>query len=161
MTGKAARVPRVVLAEDDAELRRLLAAKLRQGGYDVVEVGTGEGLAQHLIIENAIDETDLIVSDIRMPGLSGLDLLAYLQTRGAFPPVVLITAFGDWRTHEEAGRLGATAVFDKPIDLDDLVQWVRGAVPAGGEGASGTGGRGAGGDLRGGKGTARDGGPAS
>jgi CheY-like chemotaxis protein len=126
---RAARVPRLVVAEDDAELRRLIAAKLRKIGYEVVEVPSGERLAQHLLAEGGLAEADLILSDIRMPGLSGLDLLAYLHTRGAFPPVVLITAFGDWRTHEEAARLGATAVFDKPLDLDDLATWVRGAVP--------------------------------
>lgn len=126
---KNGRIPRVVVAEDDAELRRLLAVKLRKSGYDVVEAASGERLAQHLLGEGALADTDLILSDIRMPGLSGLDLLAYLHTRGQFPPVVLMTAFGDWRTHEEAERLGATAVFDKPLDLDDLVAWVRSAVP--------------------------------
>jgi DNA-binding NtrC family response regulator len=124
------RLPRVVVAEDDAELRRLLAGKLRRQGYDVVEVGTGERLAQHLIAEGALSDTDLIVSDIRMPGLSGMDLLAYLQTRGEFPPVALITGFGDQPTRQEAKALGATAFFDKPLDLDELVAWVRSAVPS-------------------------------
>jgi DNA-binding NtrC family response regulator len=134
---RTGRAPRVVVAEDDAELRRLLAVKLRKSGYDVVEAVSGERLAQHLLAEGGLEQTDLILSDIRMPGLSGMDLLAYLHTRGQFPPVVLITAFGDWRTHEEAERLGATAVFDKPLDLDDLVGWVRSAVPLPGSTAGG------------------------
>jgi CheY-like chemotaxis protein len=126
---QGARVPRVVVAEDDAELRVLMVAKLRKSGYDVVEVPSGERLAEHLIADDGLAKADLIVSDIRMPGLSGMDLLAYLGTRGRFPPVALITAFADWRTHDEAKRLGAAAVFDKPLDLDDLVAWVKGVAP--------------------------------
>jgi DNA-binding NtrC family response regulator len=126
------RTPRIVLAEDDAELRRLLATKLRKRGYEVVDMGTGERLAQYLIVEGRLADTDLIVSDIRMPGLSGMDMLAYLGIRGEFPPVVLITGFGDWRVHEEAMKLGALTVFDKPLDLDDLVTWITDAIPPGG-----------------------------
>jgi DNA-binding NtrC family response regulator len=140
LTREESGVPRIVVAEDDSELRRLLAIKLRKGGYDVIEVGSGERLAQYLLSEGGLGEADLILSDIRMPGLSGMDLLAYLKTRGEFPPVVLITGFGDWRTHEEAERLGATAVFDKPLDLDELVQWVRTAVPPAPNGPSRVGG---------------------
>lgn len=126
-------IPHIVLAEDDSELRRLLATKLRKRGYDVVDMGTGERLAQYLIVEGRLADTDLIVSDIRMPGLSGMDMLAYLRIRGEFPPVVLITGFGDWRVHEEAMKLGALTVFDKPLDLDDLVDWIADAVPPGSE----------------------------
>lgn len=133
---QAARAPRIVVAEDDSELRRLLGVKLRKSGYEVVEIGSGDRLAQYLLGEGGLGDVNLIISDIRMPGLSGIDLLAYLHTRGDFPPVVLITGFGDWRTHEEAERLGAAAVFDKPLDLDDLASWVKAAVPlaAGGHG---------------------------
>jgi len=62
---------------------------------------------------------DLIVSDVRMPGWSGLDLLRFLRHRRSAIPVVLITAFGDRDTHERAARLGA-AVLDKPFALADL-----------------------------------------
>lgn len=125
------RIPRIVLAEDDTELRRLLATKLRKRGYDVIDMGTGERLAQYLVVEGQLADTDLVVSDIRMPGLSGMDMLAYLGTRGEVPPIVLITGFGDWRIHEEAKKLGALAVFDKPLDLDDLVDWVAEVIPPG------------------------------
>ncbi len=64
---------------------------------------------------------DVVVSDIRMPGASGLDLLAGLRRDDWTTPVVLITAFGDpGGRHAEAYRLGADAVLDKPLDVDDL-----------------------------------------
>jgi DNA-binding response OmpR family regulator len=71
----------------------------------------------------------MVVSDVRMPGYSGLDLLAILRCASWTLPVVLITAFGDEDTHAEARELGAIAVLDKPFDLDDLRAVVRAAAP--------------------------------
>jgi DNA-binding NtrC family response regulator len=68
----------------------------------------------------------LIISDVRMPGVSGLDVLATLRREDWSTPVILMTAFGDLETRAEARRLGAKALFDKPFDVDDLrtaVSW--------------------------------------
>lgn len=127
--GQLANARRIVLAEDDPELRRLVADKLRRAGYDVVELSSGERLAEYLFAEGGISEVDLVLTDIRMPGLSGMDMLAYMSARGDAPRVILVTAFGDWQVHEEARRLGALAVFDKPLDLDSLANFLRGTLP--------------------------------
>ena len=115
---------RVLLAEDDRELRRLLAGVLRKQGYFVKEAGTGFELLEHLgslIRQNTA--FDLIVTDIRMPGVTGLSVVEGLRnghTRGRCgTPVILITAFGDEDTHAEARRLGAV-ILDKPFDLEDF-----------------------------------------
>ena len=119
-----ARRARVLLAEDDRELRRLLAAKLRTAGCVVKEAGTGFELLEHLGDLTMRNESfDLIVTDIRMPGLTGLAVVEGLR-HGIQPgswqiPVILITAFGDEETHSEAKRLGAV-LFDKPFDFDDF-----------------------------------------
>ena len=63
---------------------------------------------------------DAIVSDVRMPGHSGLEMLAALRRAGWTTPVVLITAFGDRWVHDQARQLGAAAVLDKPFDIDAL-----------------------------------------
>jgi DNA-binding response OmpR family regulator len=114
----------VLLAEDDAEVRRLLTQALRRDGYDVIAVSTGEELLGLLSASEEAapprDPPDLIVSDIRMPGLSGLEVLAILKRGEGSPPVILITAFGDAETHAKASRMGATFVFDKPFELSDL-----------------------------------------
>ena len=115
---------RVLLAEDDRELRSLLAAKLRKEGCVVQEAETGLELLEHLGDLNLRDEMfDLIVTDIRMPGLTGLAVIEGLRN-GDMPgswgiPVIMMTAFGDEDTHLEAKRLGAV-IFDKPFDLDDF-----------------------------------------
>lgn len=124
--GVASDLPVVLLAEDDDELRRLLARKLRRQGCDVVEARTGTQLVE-LVVEHTVAPiapeqrpASLVISDLRMPGRSGLDVLRLLRRASVEVPVILITGFGSREVHDEARLLGATAVFDKPVDLDDL-----------------------------------------
>lgn len=115
---------RVIVAEDDEEMRGLLALTLRHDGFEVVEVSNGLELVDHLTHwlggQDATAPVDLIVTDVQMPCCSGLDALEELSGVRHRPPVVLITAFGDARTHAAAMALGAAAVLDKPFDLDVL-----------------------------------------
>ena len=115
---------RALVAEDDDELRWLITRTLRRIGLDVVEARDGAALldraGEMMLSEQELAGLDLIVSDIRMPGWSGLDALAGLRHSGVGVPVVLITAFGDQQTHEQARRLGATAIVDKPFEMEQL-----------------------------------------
>lgn len=125
--------PHILLAEDDKEMRVLLAVALRSAGYGVTECGDGLELLEHLasfvLPEEEHQAVDLVISDIRMPGVTGLEILEGLNRRGDFPPFILITAFGDVETHARANYCGAVAMFDKPFDVDDLVAKVRKVVP--------------------------------
>ncbi len=119
---------RVLLADDDPDLRGLLSLTLRRAGYDVVEAADGVELLDRS--EATIAKRDyfgVIVADVNMPGLTGLDVLAALRCTSWTTPVILITAFGDPATKAEADDLGAT-VLDKPLDLDGLRIAVRAAV---------------------------------
>ena len=111
--------PLVFLAEDDLELRRLLTQRLKNLGLDVVAVRDGRELARQLRGASPEDPPRLVISDLRMPGRSGMDVLQTMRETGGQTPFILITAFGDPETHAEAHRLGAR-IFDKPFDLDDL-----------------------------------------
>lgn len=115
---------RILLGEDDAELRALVAMKLRSAGFEVVEAPDGSALlgrlADGIQPDGTIEHFDLILSDIHMPYFSALDVMIGARRCIATTPIVLITAFGDPKLHERALRLGATAVLDKPIRLDDL-----------------------------------------
>lgn len=118
--------PRLLIAEDDDEMRRLLQIALRRDGYDVVALDSGSALLERLLErDDANLGVDLVVSDVRMPGLLGTDVLAVLRARGFTVPVILITAFCEDSLANEAARLGATALFSKPFDLDDLRTAVR------------------------------------
>lgn len=125
---------RVLLAEDDEEMNRLLEDTLRREGYEVVGASNGMDLLENIeafrrqVHDGRFFDVDLIVSDIRMPWMSGLELLRELRTLDKVTPVILITAFGDERTHAEAARLGA-CVMDKPFELDDFMEHVRAASP--------------------------------
>jgi len=123
---------RVLLAEDDPSLRTLIAGALRQDGVEVIEIADGNALVDHLAEgvakDGSLDGFDLIVSDIRMPGFSALEVMGGLRRLLARTPVVLITAFGDPRTHQRARQLGAVAVLDKPFDIDQLRAMVAGLL---------------------------------
>jgi len=117
---------RILLAEDDNEMRAMLVFALHKAGYEVIECSDGLGLLTHLEpflfnTEFEFKDVALIISDIRMPGFTGLEVLEGMQNSEGFPPMILITAFGDRKTHAIAEKYGAAAVFDKPFDLDDLL----------------------------------------
>ena len=123
---------RVLVAEDNAALRDVVCRALRRAGYEVIEAGDGVecvGYAQPWTFRGQpIEPPDVIVSDIRMPGWSGLELLTTVRDAGLRMPVILITAFGAADTHAAAGRLGATLVLDKPFEVDTLCGLVRDAL---------------------------------
>jgi DNA-binding response OmpR family regulator len=126
----ASRLTTVVLAEDDDAFRAFLASRLREAGLRVQECRHGTELVQRM--EDAFgqagsQDVDLIISDIRMPGFTGMEVLAGMNvfSRERRCPIVLITAFGDPETHKEAKRLGAAAVIDKPFEVDELLAEVQ------------------------------------
>jgi DNA-binding NtrC family response regulator len=119
----------VAIAEDDDDLRSLLASMLRRAGYRVREFSSGSQLLRTLTTDTQASALtfeaeltiDLVISDIRMPGASGLEVLAKLHSMSQLVPVVLMTAFGDRSTHEKALQMGAAALIDKPFELDELL----------------------------------------
>lgn len=119
---RSTRRAKVVIAEDDAMLRELLATALRLDGHEVSEARDGSELLD-LLASSVIDDgqlPDLVISDLRMPGWDGMQVLAGLRAARWQVPVFVITAFGDDATRDQAERLGAAAFFRKPVDLDDL-----------------------------------------
>jgi CheY-like chemotaxis protein len=121
--------PKVLLAEDQPDMRHLVGKVLREAGYDVVELQSGTDLWSEIVNwqsdEDNPRDPDLIVTDIRMPGSTGLEVLARLRQSDWATPVILMTAFGDLATFREALQLGATRIFNKPFDVNDLVTAAR------------------------------------
>ncbi len=121
---------RVLVADDDEEMRALVVATLQADGCSTVEAPDGQALLD--LLRNALDQADLrpdvIVADVKMPGLSGLDVLAALKHTKWDLPVVLITVLTDESIHTVAKRLGAVGILQKPFDPDDLVTAVRNAT---------------------------------
>jgi CheY-like chemotaxis protein len=116
--------PRVLLAEDDEVIRDILASSLRRDGIEVIEARNGKELKGFVdagwIRDGRPQMPDVIVSDVYMPEMGGLEVLAAVRQVSATTPVILISAYGDAATRAEAQRLGVTAFFDKPFELADL-----------------------------------------
>jgi two-component system response regulator (stage 0 sporulation protein F) len=124
--------PRILLAEDDEEMRSLLFQCLGEAGYEVVALCDGLELMEHLasyLGPGSRVRVDLIVSDIRMPWVNGLEVLRAVGRYIGYPRMILITAFGDEEIRAEARRMGAAALMDKPFDVEELLARVREIIP--------------------------------
>lgn len=116
--------PRVMIVDDDAEMRALLRDALEHEGFHVREHPAGDGLMPLV----ADWDPDAIVLDKEMAGSAGLDLLRELRTRHPLTPVVLVTAFGGFEVEAEALRLGAAYYMDKPFRVGRFLEVVRALV---------------------------------
>ncbi len=108
---RAARLcPRVIVAEDDAQMRRLVADVLAKDGFDVEEVTDGKALllrvVEAFLPSHPNSGIDLVVTDLRMPFCSGLDVLKKLRLAHRPTPVVLMTAFGEQGLCDRVRDLG-------------------------------------------------------
>jgi DNA-binding response OmpR family regulator len=121
---------RVLLAEDDDDLRTLLAEELRRDGHEVIEVRNGHELGE-LIVAHALQAQDteaIVISDIGMPGRTGLSVLERHRHATWCPRFIFITGLGNDEVCAHARRLGAVAVVEKPFDLDELRRTLMSAV---------------------------------
>lgn len=122
------RPARIVVAEDDFEMRRLVADCLRKQGYEVQEAADGGELPLRiegdLVTRRDPIPLDLFVTDIRMPVYTGLEIVAGLREAGLDMPVIIMSAFGNPETRERAEALGA-ALLDKPFKMEQLRALVR------------------------------------
>jgi DNA-binding response OmpR family regulator len=112
----------ILVADDDDDMRALMVNTLRSDGYAVVEAHDGAELLE--ILRDALEDVgvrpDIVITDIKMPRLSGFGVLQALRRAHVRMPVILVTAFGDESMHVVAKRLGAVGVLQKPFDVDDL-----------------------------------------
>jgi two-component system, NtrC family, response regulator HydG len=116
--------PRVLVVDDDPGIRYTLREILESSGFAVEEAENGDLALQKL----AANPVDLVITDLRMPGLDGMGLLARLQEHRPVPRVVVITAHGSERQAVAAMKAGAFDYFRKPFEMDELLEVVRRAV---------------------------------
>ena len=112
----------VLVADDDEDMRALVAETLRQDGHHVVEARDGVDLLDRLgeALSDPTRRAAVVVTDVLMPKLSGLGVLAALRRAHWEVPVILMTVLGDSSVLTVAKRFGAVTVFKKPMDIDDL-----------------------------------------
>jgi DNA-binding NtrC family response regulator len=114
----------LLIVEDEQVLREALAELFRGEGFEVLEAAHGKAATDILMQKPA----DVVLSDIRMPEMDGLALLAYVQKLAPETPVIMLTAYGTVETAVSAMRAGAVDYLLKPVDFDDVLAKVRRAL---------------------------------
>src|SRR5437763_13537814 len=112
---------KVLVVDDERKMRRLLQILLERMGIDSVAAESGEEALDRFQAE----KIDLVLTDLKMPGMTGLELLARLRELDADVPVILLTAFGTVQTAVDAMKLGAFDYVLKPFDLEAVELIIR------------------------------------
>jgi FixJ family two-component response regulator len=114
----------IAVVDDDELIRSALHLLLKGSGFAVGVFGS----AEEFLKSKQLSEVACLIADIRMPGMSGLDLQAKLKTESCAIPIIFITAHGDEKMRLEAMRAGAVGFLAKPFDSGILLDRVRTAL---------------------------------
>jgi DNA-binding NtrC family response regulator len=111
----------ILIVEDEAKMRRLLELNLGDDGFNTLSAEDAE-TARKLLRENAVD---LVVTDLKLPGMNGLEFLQAIKRQNAAMPVIVMTAFGSVETAVEAMKAGAADYVLKPFSLNEMRMVIR------------------------------------
>ena len=114
-------MPTILIVEDEDKMRRLLELNLGDDGFTTLSAGDAEA-GMKLLRENSVD---LVLTDLKLPGMSGLEFLQAVKRQDAALPVVVMTAFGTVETAVEAMKIGASDYVLKPFSLTEMRMVVR------------------------------------
>ncbi|HEY4902001.1 MAG TPA: sigma-54 dependent transcriptional regulator [Candidatus Sulfotelmatobacter sp.] len=109
-------MPTILIIEDEAKMRRLLELNLGEDGFSTLSAGDAES-GLKLLRENHVD---LVLTDLKLPGMNGLDFLHAVKNQNAALPVIVMTAFGSVETAVEAMKAGASDYVLKPFSLAEM-----------------------------------------
>ena len=108
--------PSVLVVDDDTAFRQVMAGELSRLGYEVDAVGTGEEAIRRV----AVAEPEIVLLDLRLPGMGGLETLKAIQAASPATEVIMLTGHGSIDTAIESIRVGAFDYVVKPCPLDEL-----------------------------------------
>ena len=132
---------KILVVDDEADVRLLFEQRFRReiraGLFSFTFAFSGEDALNYLTQEQHYSEVVLILSDINMPGMSGLDLLVRIKEARPDLPVLMITAYGDASTRRVALERGADGLLTKPLDFSALRAEIQARVAGGAAGAVG------------------------
>jgi len=117
-------VTTIAIVDDDESVRTAMKGLIESLGYIVVAFASGA----EFLASDRLSECACLVSDVRMPGMGGLELQKRLMASGRSIPMIFITAFPDTRVRDRAMKAGAIAFLSKPCERDDLLAHLRTAV---------------------------------
>jgi FixJ family two-component response regulator len=117
-------VPMISIVDDDESVREATKGLVRSLGYGAATFASAEDFLQ----SNQINETECVISDVQMPGLSGVELQSQLIARGNRTPVIFVTASTEERTRARALKAGAIGVLSKPLNEERLIEYIQTAL---------------------------------
>jgi FixJ family two-component response regulator len=120
------RTPLIAVVDDDGSVRTSTTNLMLSVGYNAVSFASGE----ELLDSTHLAEADCIITDLQMPGMTGLRLQDQLQARGHTAPIIFITAFPDERTRNQALARGAAGFFSKPFEVAAILECIHTALNA-------------------------------
>jgi CheY-like chemotaxis protein len=120
------RAPRVVIAEDDDDMRRVLCELVSGLGVDVAEASSGGDLVVLLTNDEPVD---LLITDVRMPWMTGFQVAVSARNSGIGIPIIIVTAFPDDSIRAQIEHLGGAVLLAKPFRPEELLSLVRERLP--------------------------------
>ncbi|MER9299245.1 MULTISPECIES: response regulator [unclassified Mesorhizobium] len=114
----------ISIVDDDDSVRSATSKLLRQAGYPVESFASGEDY----LCSAAVDDTRCLISDVRMAGMSGLDLQAHLIEKGYRIPIIFMTAYPEDKVRARAMAAGAVCFISKPFDAEVLTGFIEQAL---------------------------------
>jgi FixJ family two-component response regulator len=114
----------ISIVDDDESVREATKGLVRSLGYGAAAFASAEEFLQ----SKQINDTDCVISDVQMPGLSGVELQSRLIADGNRTPIIFITASQEERTRAKALKAGAIGVLSKPFNEERLIEYIRTAL---------------------------------
>jgi FixJ family two-component response regulator len=133
MNGKLQQVPMISIIDDDQSVREATKSLVRSLGYDAATFSS----AEEFLGSCNVAATACVITDVQMPGLSGVELQQQLIADGHRMPVIFITAFPDDRLRQRVLKAGAIGYLDKPFSEDHLIEYLNVALKSNGVGSAG------------------------
>jgi two-component system, NtrC family, nitrogen regulation response regulator NtrX len=116
--------PRILVVDDESSIRSSLRMILQHAGYQVLEAASGQDALDRLSAE----VPDVIILDVKMPGMDGLEVLEILRAQGVTAPVLVVSGHGDIETAVRATKLGAFNFIEKPFGEERVLVEIRNAL---------------------------------
>jgi FixJ family two-component response regulator len=118
--------PVIAIVDDDESFRQATISFIRSLGYSAAAFPS----ADSFLASNAVENTDCLITDVQMPGMSGIELQSYLTAQGHRVPVIFVTAFPEIEARSHALRAGAIGFLGKPFGDEHLINCLNKALAA-------------------------------
>jgi FixJ family two-component response regulator len=114
------KLPLISIVDDDESFRRAITRLITSLGYAAAAFGS----AEEFLKSGRLDDTTCLISDVQMPGMSGIELQNWLQVQGYHVPIIFITAYPEVSVREQALASGASGFLNKPFSEENLISYL-------------------------------------